>query len=152
MRGLITRCLILEAQNRWHISWGLIPEGLITRGHMSGGLIPEGLITGSIYLGGLYPGAYIRGGLYPGWLITGELIIGRLITRGLYRCLYPGCFSSGGLRSTLTVFKDSTCFTHAEGGAHLLQINDNNLFHKLLNFFVDVVLKGNTVPPKFSKN
>ena len=52
----------------------------------------------------------------------------------------------------MTIFKDSTCFRRAEGAADLLQINDNNLFHKLLNFFVDVVLKGNTVPPKFSKN
>ena len=125
------------AYNQGAYIWGTYTRGAYNREHISGGLISRGLHLG---------------GLYPGGLITGELIIGRLITRGLYRCLYPGGFSSGGLRSTLTIFKDSTCFTHAEGGAHLLQINDNNLFHKLLNFFVDVVLKGNTVPPKFSKN
>ena len=28
IRGLITECLILEAHNWWHISWGLISGGL----------------------------------------------------------------------------------------------------------------------------
>ena len=65
---------------------------------------------------GLIYGGFISRGVISRGLITGEHIFGRLITKGLYRCLYPGGFSSGGLRSTLTIFKDSTCFTRAEGG------------------------------------
>ena len=48
--------------------------------------------------------------------------------------LYPGDFYPGGLYSTLTIFKDSTCFTLGEWARAFAQINDNNLFHKLLYF------------------
>ena len=79
-------------------------------------------------MGGLYPGPYIPGaynrGTYTGGLISGAFIC----------VIYPGGFYPGGLRSTLIIFKDSTCFTRAERGHHLLQINDNHSFHKLLYF------------------
>ena len=59
------------------------------------------------YIRGLYPGAYNRG------FTTGGLITGGLY-RGLYAGLYPGGLYPGDLKSTLTIFKDSTCLTRAE--------------------------------------
>ena len=54
----------------------------------------------------------MSGNIYGGH-ISGELITGGLY-RGLYAGLYPGGFYPGDLKSTLTIFKDSTCFMHAE--------------------------------------
>ena len=53
----------------------------------------------------------ITGGTYTGGLITGGLISGAFIW-----VLYLGGFYPGGLRSTLIIFKDSTCFTRVERG------------------------------------
>ena len=55
---------------------------------------------------------------YTGGLIAGGLITGGLIPGGLH----PGGFYPGGLRSTLTTFKGSTCFTRAER-AHAFAAN-----------------------------
>ena len=69
----------------------------------------------------------------------GKHISEGIITRGLIseafiRGFYPRSFNPGGLRFTLTVYKDSTCFTRAERARTFAQINDNHLFHKLLYF------------------
>ena len=82
------------------------------------------VVVGGIYLRDLYPGAYIWG-----WLISGgglflgayiqELISGGLYPGGLYRGTYiqwliSRVLLSRGLYSTLTIFKDLTCFTRTE--------------------------------------
>ena len=60
--------------------------------------------------GGLYPGPSIPGA-YNQVTYTGGLISGAFIW-----VLYPGGFYPRDLRSTLIIFKDSTCFTRAEQG------------------------------------
>ena len=64
-----------------------------------------------LYMGrGLYPGPYIPGAYNRGTYTGG------LISRAFIWVLYPGGFYPGGLRSTLIIFKDSTCFTPTERG------------------------------------
>ena len=82
------------------VSWGLISEGLIYLGHISRGLISGGACNRVLYPGDFYLGV-ISGGLIAGKLISGVL--------------YPGDFYTGGLYSTQTIFKDSTCFTLGAG-------------------------------------
>ena len=106
---------------------------------ISEGLYPRAYIRGHISQGLIYP---VTGGLISGGLITGGLISGRLISGAFIWGLYPGGLLSRGIRSTLTILK--SVFRARSGRTHLLQINDNHLFHKLLYFFVDVVLKVNT--------
>ena len=97
--GGYIRVLISGRLVSWvHISQGLIYPGAYTRG----------LITESLYPGDFYPGGYNRWAYNRGANIRG-LIIGAYV-----RGLYPGDFYPGGLYSTLTIFKDSTCFTLAE--------------------------------------
>ena len=85
--------------------WGVYIRVLI-----SGRLVSWGLISVRL----IYPGAYI-GGIYPGGIYPGGLLSGGLLSGGLYPgVLYPGGVYPGGLYSTLTIFKDSTCFTLAE--------------------------------------
>ena len=66
-------------------------------------------------MGGLYRGL-IPGGHISQEPITGRLILGGLISGSFIWVLYSGGFYPEGLRSTLIIFKDSTCFTHAERG------------------------------------
>ena len=110
------------------------------RGPISGGggLYPDAYKRGACILGAYIRGAYIPGGLYPGTYIPGACIRG-LVTgaysrwtfirgpisggfsreaniRGLITGgLYPRDFYPGDLYSTLTIFKDSTCFTLGAG-------------------------------------
>ena len=60
-------------------------------------------------------GAYIWGLISQGPYIPGTYT-GGLISGAFIWVLYPGDFYPGGLRSTLIIFKDSTCFTRAERG------------------------------------
>ena len=71
-------------------------------------------------------GAYTQGHISQG-LITGGLINGGLISGAFIWVLYPGGFYPGGLRSTLIIFKDSTCFTRTERG-HAFAANKRQSF------------------------
>ena len=60
-------------------------------------------MSGNINPGGIYPGYLYPGGLQPG------------VISGVYmRAYIRGGFYPGDLKSTLTIFKDSTCFTRAK--------------------------------------
>ena len=72
-----------------------------------------GLISGGLYPGPYIPGAYNRGTYNWGAYIQGFYL--GLLSGGLL--IYPG-----GLRSTLIIFKDSTCFKRAEWG-HVFAAN-----------------------------
>ena len=88
-----------------------------------------------IFFRELIYGDYIWGGAYILGLITGGHISGGIITGGLY----PGGFYPGGLRFTLTIFKDSTCFTRAE--------QDRILQGLITGFIFDIILKEVLYPP-----
>ena len=76
----------------------------------SGSLYPGAYIWGEVYIRVLVSGGPVSSGLISQGLIYPGLISGDIYPGGLYR----GDFYPGGLYSTLTIFKDSTCFTLAE--------------------------------------
>ena len=81
---------------------GAYYQGAYIRGYISRGLITGDIYPGA-YISGRYPGAYIRGTFYR-WL-TAEVYMPAYIRGGFYL---------GGLKSTLIILKDSTCFTCVE--------------------------------------
>ena len=109
------------------VSWGRISEGLIYPGayireHISRGLVFGWLITGSLYPGDFYPGNFYPGDFYPGAYIREAYNRGANIRGLITEGFYPGDFYPVGLYSTLTILKDSTCFTLAER-AHAFAAN-----------------------------
>ena len=102
----------------------LITVFVLFPGAYNRGAVVVVVVVGGIYLRDFYPGglylgvAYIWGGLFLGAYIQ-ELISGGLYPGGLYRGTYiqwliSGVLLSRGLYSTLTIFKDLTCFTRTE--------------------------------------